>query len=443
MKHSEINSTIGNLTGRQHRFEPDLPMPKKLTLNHLYTLPFLFLLICGFMQAEESKEPQSIPKKTICLNMIVRDESEVIERCLTSVLPIIDYWVIVDTGSIDETKTKITEFMKAKGIPGELHEKPWINFAHNRNEALKLAKGKSDYVFFIDADEYLVYDSDFKLPDLDKDYYYVTIVHPGSRHGKVQLINSHQDWEYIGVLHEVIAPPYTRSWANLEKVINMYTTEGARSKDPNKYKKDAKILEDALIDEPNNTRYVFYLAQSYNCDGNHAEALKNYEKYIRMGGVGEEAFWAYLQIGILQEALHMDSKTIIASYMQAFDNRRSRVEPLYRLAHYLREQKNFKSAYEIAKIGMTITAPNDLLFVQQWMYDWGTALEFSISAYWTDKFEECQQTSLDLLKQEELPQHVRECVQNNLGFANAKLIEKICNDLTKDNSVKDVTMSGD
>jgi hypothetical protein len=60
------------------------------------------------------------------------------------------------------------------------------------------------------------------------------------------------------------------------------------------------------------------------------------------------------------------------------------------------------------------------------MYDYGLALELSICAYWIEKYEECQQLCVDLLKKENLPPDVRTCVQKNLEFANAKLIEKIC-----------------
>src|SRR5574340_542399 len=95
-------------------------------------------------------------KKTICLNMIVKNESKVIERCLASVKPIIDTWVIVDTGSTDGTQAIVREFLK--DIPGELHERPWVNFGHNRNEALELARGKADYLLLIDADDKLAYE---------------------------------------------------------------------------------------------------------------------------------------------------------------------------------------------------------------------------------------------------------------------------------------------
>jgi glycosyltransferase involved in cell wall biosynthesis len=78
--------------------------------------------------------------KTICLNMIVKDESLVIQRCLSSIIEWIDYWVIIDTGSTDRTQQIIRDYLKH--IPGELHEHPWVDFAFNRNEALSFAKKK-------------------------------------------------------------------------------------------------------------------------------------------------------------------------------------------------------------------------------------------------------------------------------------------------------------
>jgi len=44
---------------------------------------------------------------TICLCMIVKNEAAVIERCLASVRPLIDTWVISDTGSTDGTQDLI------------------------------------------------------------------------------------------------------------------------------------------------------------------------------------------------------------------------------------------------------------------------------------------------------------------------------------------------
>jgi glycosyltransferase involved in cell wall biosynthesis len=74
----------------------------------------------------------------ICLNMIVKNEAHIVHETLDSVAPYISSWVIVDTGSHDGTQDLIANHMARLGIPGELHERPWRNFGHNRTEALTL-----------------------------------------------------------------------------------------------------------------------------------------------------------------------------------------------------------------------------------------------------------------------------------------------------------------
>src|SRR6185369_10946241 len=78
-------------------------------------------------------------KTNICLNMIVKNEVKVLPRLIRSVKDYIDYYVIVDTGSTDETIALIKREMSACGIEGEVHERPWVNFGVNRQQALELA----------------------------------------------------------------------------------------------------------------------------------------------------------------------------------------------------------------------------------------------------------------------------------------------------------------
>ena len=94
--------------------------------------------------------------KTLCLGMIVRDEEQDIVRCLDSVVDYIDYWVICDTGSKDQTKEIIAEYFQNKGVPGELHEDEWVDFSHNRNKYIERAAGKADDLLLMDADDYLI-----------------------------------------------------------------------------------------------------------------------------------------------------------------------------------------------------------------------------------------------------------------------------------------------
>ena len=109
----------------------------------------------------------------ICLNMIVRDGIETIERSIESARGLIDCWVILDTGSTDGTQAKIRELLA--GVPGELHEraapsdgKPTA-LGPARNEALELARktlGAEDYILLTAARQYVVIqDSRFKIQE--------------------------------------------------------------------------------------------------------------------------------------------------------------------------------------------------------------------------------------------------------------------------------------
>ena len=102
------------------------------------------------------------PPYRLCLNMIVRDESHVITECLDSVSSFIDYWIICDTGSEDDTARIIENYFQEKGIPGELHHHEWRDFGSNRTRALDLVRGKAEYAWVIDADDYL---EAFRLSD--------------------------------------------------------------------------------------------------------------------------------------------------------------------------------------------------------------------------------------------------------------------------------------
>ncbi len=366
-------------------------------------------------------------KKTVCLNMIVKNESKVITRCLESVLPMIDYWVISDTGSTDGTQEIIKNYMKEKNVPGELIERPWKNFAHNRNEALDAARGKADYILFIDADEYLVYEDDFEKPDFDKDYYYFILTWPGSSWSKISIIKDKPDFKWEGVLHEVIVPHVSHTFATVEKVKNIYTVDGVRSRDPKKYQKDAEVLEAALQEDPTNSRYMFYLAKSYESFGEKEQAIKWYKKRAEVGSSYDlEACWSLMSAGQLQEQLGAPAEEVIKSYKGAVSHARNRAEPYYHLARYYRSIGDNTRCYLVASLGKTIPLPQDSFFIENWIYDYGLLMEISVSSYWIGKYKECQEASIALLDVDGLPNEYHSCAEQNLGFANQKLLEEIC-----------------
>ena len=351
--------------------------------------------------------------------MIVKNESKVIERCLESAKPLIDYWVIVDTGSTDGTQEIIKKYMK--DIPGELHERPWVNFAHNRNEALNLAKDKADYLLFIDADDKFEIAPNYVRSELDKDAYYIKINYSGSSYDRVQLIRTDLDWHWGGVVHEALVSYQAQSIGKLDDVTMLIIGGGDRSCDPKKFEKDAKILEKALKEDPTNARNVFYLAQSYKDAGKLKKAIEVYEKRVAMGGWEQEVFWSLYQIAIIQETLKMPEDIINKSYTKAYQFRPCRVEPLFRLSSYYRRKENYLMGYLFAQFALNMKQPNDPLFVESWIYQHGLLLEYSICSYWIGRYDESLQSSKQLLAMKDLPENVRECVGNNMRFILPKI----------------------
>ena len=101
-------------------------------------------------------------KISVCLVAIVKDESHIIKEMLISVLPYINYYFIADTGSTDDTKTIIREFMSSHGVWGEIIDISWVNFGQARSELMRQCTERAKettapltYAFMMDADDCL------------------------------------------------------------------------------------------------------------------------------------------------------------------------------------------------------------------------------------------------------------------------------------------------
>ena len=369
--------------------------------------------------------------KTIGLCMIVKDEAHVILRCLGSVRPLVDYVMIVDTGSTDGTQNIIRDYLAREHLDGVVIDEPWQNFSYNRNFALEELRKitKVDYALIIDADDLLEFNSGldphtFKAA-LRHDIYDVEISHAGMTHFRPQLFRNALSFSFKGVLHEYLEMPSN----SLERTILTgfrvkIIGAGARSRNTRKFRDDAILLERTLAVETDPfliSRYTFYLAQSYRDCSEKEKALEHYLKRAGLGYWREEIYISLFESGNIMAELGRPFDEVMATYQRASQIVPERAEALHAAARYCRTKSRNKEGFEIASLGLGLPQPAGALFAQDWVYDYGLLDEYAISGYWTGAYRESLDASLRMLGSKRLPESMRERVAANARFAASKL----------------------
>ena len=357
-----------------------------------------------------------VPKSGICLNMIVKDEAPVIERLLVSVQSVIDYFVIVDTGSQDGTPDLIISIASRLGLAGEVHHRPWQDFAFNRQQALELVMARKGFqwVLFLDADEELRYqDPAFYRSLIPGTSYLLEHHNKAVRYWVLKLISiTAAEWRWEGVLHEAIHQtkgPHKNAKAR-EPWIIYHAMEGSRSRGitkQEKYLKDAAILENLLKTDPHNARYRYYLAQSYRDAGDLKKALEHYAIRARLGGFAEEAFVAQYEKAKLSIQLGYPPEVISRECLLAYKMRSSRAEPLWLLAQYLRQLGLYRECRDCAIKGLAIPYPNDTRMLLRPVYDWLLPMEYAISSTALGQYPEAIATFHRILSKQLHPAEVK------------------------------------
>jgi glycosyltransferase involved in cell wall biosynthesis len=325
---------------------------------------------------------------TLVLNMIVKNESKIIERLLATVAPIIDAYCICDTGSTDDTKQRIETFMAAKGIRGEVFEEPFKNFGYNRTVALDRAARWGDYALLLDADMKLVIG-----PTLTKATLSAMLKEDG-----YQMLQGSSTFEYyntrivrtgIGVkcvspTHEYYDfPAGTKHSHRIPRDVLRIDDIGDGGSKADKFTRDIRLLKEGLVEEPNNGRYHFYLANSHRDLGMHKEAIEYYKRRVALGGWHEEVWNSMYEMGKCYFALG-DAPNAIFHLLEAYNFHPARAEPLHELTRHFREKGRCHVGQMICDKAKQIPYPaNDVLFIKRDVYDYLLDYEQSILSYYS------------------------------------------------------------
>lgn len=337
---------------------------------------------------------------SVCLNMVIRDDTKNISTCLSSVKPFIDYWVIVDGGSSEETRTLIKDILK--DIPGELHVRNWSNAKAMLNEGLSLAKDKGDYLLMIQATEQLRAQPEFSLSSLEKDCYFIKITEADVEFQRILLVSTKLSWYWKGSLYPTLL---SEEEGSFDLIVNAEVVSA---------KTDIQILEESLEQDPTNAGLIFRLAQSYVVAKEYAKALQYYEKRVALGGWAQEVFWSLYQIGNMSQLLKADPHQIVDNYYRAYQYNPTRAEPLYRLAMYYHEQGKLWAGYTILQQALALPFPyDDRFFLEGWIYEYGLLVGFAESSWSLGYYSKSKEACDKILAKENIPPEVREMVKKN------------------------------
>ncbi len=293
---------------------------------------------------------------SISLCMIVKNEEEVLGRCLDSAAGLADEIVIVDTGSTDRTKEIAARYTN------KIFDFPWRDdFAAARNESF--ARASMDYCMWLDADDVLLEEDRAAFLKLKESLDPAVSVVMAPYHtgfdgsGRVtfsyyreRLIKNRAGMRWEGAVHEAIAPAGRVHYADFA-----VTHRKARPSDPDR---NLRIYEAQLAAgkelEP---RQQFYYGRELYYHQRWEEALAVFETFLAEGrGWLENCIDACCHCAYCREKLGQP-EAALAALFRTFAYDRPRAEVCCELGRWFFERERYsQAAYWYA---LALTCPRD------------------------------------------------------------------------------------
>src|SRR4051794_25005043 len=259
---------------------PNLPAPIKQALKPL-----------GERAKGCAKKAKPVDGLRLSLCMIVKDEEEMLPRCLAAAKPAVDEIIIVDTGSTDRTVEIAHEFGATV-----LHHEWNGSFSDARNVSLDAASG--DWVIYLDADEVLVEEDAERLHARTGHVWreaftlvetnYTGDVEDGTAmtHNALRMWRNRPEYRFKGRLHEQMAyalPGYLTERIEYTQLrIEHYGYLGVVRDAKDKSRRNLDLLLQQVADGHENAFQSFNLGSEYLALGELETAVEHFEKSWRM-----------------------------------------------------------------------------------------------------------------------------------------------------------------
>jgi glycosyltransferase involved in cell wall biosynthesis len=342
-------------------------------------------------------------RKRLVLLMIQRNESHCILECLASMAPWIDSWIIVDTGSTDDSCEKILEFFTQQKKPGVIYHHPWdfakdFDYGWNRTLLMRYFEA-SDYEWgwVMDADDVLNGTPPVDLLDqqpAEVDGCRVDIRLGTLCYDRIQVFRRGRGWRYNYELHEVASlheadpdtgeadgrqpvlaslkgDPLKSDSCWIEAGVHGHRTLNVKNSEE-KYRRDGERCDRLLAKHPRHRRYLFYGAQSwYDTGCNYSKARELYSRHTRVSNSPEEIYLSHRRVAQCLEYEKKESvDVIIRQYLRSHESFPQRLESLMRATDLCWAAGRREEAYQLAKQGINCQWKNTFIFSDRSIYDW-------------------------------------------------------------------------
>lgn len=280
---------------------------------------------------------------TISLCMIVKNEEDVLERCLESVKDLVDEIVIVDTGSVDRTKGIASRFTE------RVFEIPWKeDFAWARN--FSFSQAQMDYCLWMDADDVMTEENREKFRILkeqmnqDTDVVMMKYATGFDAAGKAifsyyreRLLKRKRNFQWKGRIHEAIEA--------CGKIVYSDVEIQHRKVKPGDSDRNLRIYETMIQEgEKLDARGQFYYGRELYYHRRWEDAAEVLEHFLKEpGGWKENRIEACLNLAECYDAAGKREKVLI-SLLRSLEFDVPRAEICCRIGDYFKGEKRWKEA---------------------------------------------------------------------------------------------------
>jgi tetratricopeptide (TPR) repeat protein len=340
--------------------------------------------------------------------MAARNDPALVNRTFASAKPFISHWLISHTGLAHGPSR--TDGESLQGVPGTLKQVEWVSAAHNLTQALALAKGKADYYLILSPGMEVKVESEFRH-DLKSDSYLLR-EEGATECWAERLVSDSHEWEYTGRVKSFIRSRTAKTRGKLHGISVIPHVDLAEAGE--ELKQGVYLLKEDLERGINVARCTFHLGGCYRDLGNLAQAIEWYEKRSTMGGWEEETWYSLYQVARLQQRMGISWILVLNQHLRAYEFRPMRAEPLYHIARFYRESRQWNLAYLFSSAGWELPYPDDLLFIDRAVYEYGLPLEHALCCRELGKHDEAVEAAEKVLASASAPEEVRELAEGCL-----------------------------